>query len=101
MTASVQQHVGEGVPHFAWVPEEAAMIPVGEHGATASEGPVHGTRDTRANRHHAATERICVGRFDQEVSVRRLDAVVHEAKVDPVTNRREALLEPADENDGP
>jgi hypothetical protein len=76
------------------------MKTLGEHGAATAERPVQRACDARADRHHAATERIRVGRFDEKVSVRRLEAVMNQAKVDAVTNRREAPFERADERHG-
>jgi hypothetical protein len=101
MTPSVQQHVGQGVPHLARSSQEAGMKALGEHGAAAAGRPVQRACDACADRHHAATERVRVGRFDEKVCVRRLQAVVHEAKVDAITNRREAPLERADEGHAP
>jgi hypothetical protein len=72
------------------------MKTLGEHGASATERPVERACDTRADRHHAATERLRVGGFDEKVGMRRLQAVVDEAKVAAVTNHREAPFERAD-----
>ena len=76
------------------------MKAFGEHGTVATERPVQRAGDARADRHHAAPERIRICRLDEKMRVRRLEAVVDEAKVDAVTNRCEAPLERADERHG-
>ena len=100
MAARVQEHVGERVPDLARRAEEAGVKPLGEHRAAARERPVQRTCDAGADGHHPASERRRVRRFDEEVRVRALEAVVHDAEVAAVTDGDQAALERADELDG-
>jgi hypothetical protein len=97
MAAGVQEHVCEGVPDFPWRSEDACVKPLGEYGTAATECPIERACDAGANRHHAAAECSRVGGLDEEVRVRRLQAVVDEPEVAPLTCHRKAPLERADE----
>jgi len=76
------------------------MKPLGENRAASRVRPVQRARDAGAERHHAARERLLVGRFDEEVRVRGLQRVMDEAKVPAVARLCEAPLYRADERDG-
>jgi hypothetical protein len=100
MPAGIQQDVCDRIPDFARCAQDASVKALGEDRAAATVRPVQRARDTGAERHHAARERRRVGRFDEEVRVRGLQRVVHEAEVTAVAGRREAALERANERDG-
>lgn len=45
------------------------MIAIGENASAAPQYAIDGTRETRADRHHAASECLAVLCFDDEVRV--------------------------------
>jgi len=99
MPARVQQNVCERVPDLPWRANYPDVEALGEDVTTASEGPVHRTRDACADRHHAAAERVGIACLDDEVRVRVLQTVVDQAKVSARADGRKAALEPLHEGD--
>lgn len=97
MTAGVQKHVGQCVPHFPRRTQDARVESLGEHPAEAAERPVERAREAGADGHHPTCERPRVGRLDEQMRVRGLEAVVDEAEVTAVAGGREAALEGTDE----
>jgi len=71
----------------------------GEDRAAPAIRPVHRAGEPSADGHHAAPERRPVGRLDEEVGVRALQGVVHDAEVPAVTSLRERALERPDDTD--
>jgi hypothetical protein len=100
MAAGVQEHVRQSVSDFPRRPKDASVEPRGDHRSAATERPVHRARDAGAKGHHAATESLGIHRFDEEMRVRGLQRVVHEAEVAAVAGCREAAFERADEGHG-
>ena len=100
MPPGVQKHVCDRVPDFARRAQDAGVEPLCQDPAASAVRPIQRARDAGAEGHHAARERRRVGRLDEEVGVRGLECVVHEAEVTAVAGRGEAALERADEGDG-
>ena len=86
MATCVQQHVAERAVAFASRPQDADMVAIREHRAAQPRGAIHGPCEARTERHHAATERLAIDRFHDQVRVVALDRVMHE----PETRTRTA-----------
>ncbi|HEY2388030.1 MAG TPA: hypothetical protein VGK30_13790 [Candidatus Binatia bacterium] len=76
------------------------MVAVGEDATAATNRAVDGTGETRADRHHAASERVAVARLDDEMRVIALQRVVHEAKSLAGAALGEGALDGMDDPDG-
>ena len=78
---------------------ESVRPGTGQDRAAPAIRPVHRAGELSADGHHAAPERRPVGRLDEEVGVRALQGVVHDAEVPAVTSLRERALERPDDTD--
>ena len=65
------------------------MVAVGEDSAGAAERSVHGEREARGERLHAARECLAVARLDEQVRVIALDGVLRESEVPVLLPRTE------------
>jgi len=79
---------------------ESVRPGTGQDRAAPAIRPVHRAGEPSADGHHAAPERRPVGRLDEEVGVRALQGVVHEAEVTALARCCEAALERVHERDG-
>jgi hypothetical protein len=75
------------------------MVAVGEDATAAPHDAIDGTSETRADRHHAASERLAVLRLDDEMGVIALQGVVHEAESPARAAFGEGALDGADDTD--
>ncbi len=73
------------------------MISVGEDATASIHHAVHRTRQSGADRHHAASERVTVARLDDEVRVISLQCIVDEPKRRPFASAGERPLDFVDE----
>jgi hypothetical protein len=76
----VQENVAKRIAHLSRGWKEPHVVAIGENATAATEDTIHGTGETRADRHHAASECGAVLRLDDEVRVISLERVVHEAE---------------------
>jgi len=56
--ACVQEHVGQGIPHFPSRPEHVEVVAAEQDRPLPSEHTVHGSRKTRHHRLHPARQRL-------------------------------------------
>jgi len=75
------------------VREDAAALPAGY--------AIDGMGEARANRDHAASERMLVGCLDDQMRVVALEGVVDEAKPGPDAAGSKGLLDRVDDARGP
>ena len=80
MLPEVIEHVHERVPYFAGRRQQARMIPVSPHATVAPENAIDRLRDANRQAAYASLESDRVVRFDEQVDVVALDAVVQNAK---------------------
>lgn len=97
MTARIEKHVGESVADLPRRPEEVQVIPAVEDFADSLEHAIHGAREPRRDRFHAACEGLGAVRFDEEVRMIPLEGEVENAKLAPLTGDCEAPPELAHE----
>jgi len=100
VAARVQQDIAKGVVHLPRCRQHLEVIAFGEHAPAAIRNPIDGTREPRADRLHPASERITVGRLDDQVRVIPLQRVVYEPKPRPSATRRERSFDLVDDRDG-
>ena len=100
MTACVEKHVREGGPYFTRRAQHVEVIAVREYRSAAAKRSVQRPCDAGAHGVHPARERPGIGRLYHEMCVCVLERVMNEAKVPAVADRREAVLEGADDGHG-
>ena len=76
------------------------MVAIGHHAPAPVGHAVHGPREPRADRHHAAPEGVAVVRLDDEMGMVALQRVVHEPKVGTRAAGGEGPLDLADDAEG-
>ncbi len=91
--SGVHQHVSQCVPHLGRCLQHHAVIPVLQDRSRAREHAIHCTRETRAQCIHPAPQRVRILRLHQQVDVIRLDRVVREPEVPPITGLRPGPFE--------
>ena len=69
VASRVQKYVPERPSDFARRRQEPAVISVGEDAPRALCDAIHGQREPRADRHHAAAKRILIARLDDQMRV--------------------------------
>lgn len=97
MAPSVEQHVGQRVSYLARRAQHVKVVAIREHAPAAVEHPVGSTRETRADRFHAAREIVLAGGLDDQMDVIGLDRVVRRAEAAALARRGEASSELAHE----
>ncbi len=96
----IEQHVAERVPHLPRRRQEANVIAVRQHPPAPPHRAVHGERESRADRRHAARERCTIVRFHDQVRVIALQRIVRQPKARPRAPAGEGALDRADDRDG-
>ncbi len=99
--ASVKQHVGKSVANLARGAEQAKVVAPGKHGAAAVESSMDGSREARADRFQAATERETIAGLDDQVGVVALEREVDDSKISALAGGREGLLDLAYQRGAP
>jgi len=78
------------------------VVAIGEDvAASPPDHPIDRVGEARADRHHAACERVVVARLDDEMRVVALQRVVDEAKTGPDARDRKRALDGVDDPHGP
>ena len=93
VASRIQQDIRQRVPHLARRPQHVKMKTIGEHRPAALEDPIHGSRNARGNRFHAAGQVALARSLRNQVHVVVLDRVVREPEAPAVARRSEAALE--------
>src|SRR4029077_15585902 len=74
------EDVAERVAYLSRRWKEPHVVAVDKDATAAPHDAIDGTSQTRADRHHAASEGLTVLRLDDEMGVIALQGVVHEAE---------------------
>ena len=90
MLASVVQDVDQGIPYFARRPERASVVAIAPDPSMSTEGAIDRLRQTDHQALDAARESCGVVRFDEQVHVVVLHAVV---KKPQIAHGREGLTD--------
>jgi len=80
MLPTIQENVGQRVPHLAWRPKRMRMIPVRPNAPVTLGEAIDCLCESNPESLHAASERALVRRFDQKMDVVRLDGKLNDAE---------------------
>lgn len=80
MFLRVVQDVDERATHFERTAQHVRVVAIGEDRAASSTRPIQTARDAREQSAHAASERVGVTRFEDQVQVVRLHRAVNDAE---------------------
>jgi len=100
VVARVQQDVAQRVPHLFRRRQKSEMVPIGQDRPAAPRNPIHGAREPRRDRLHAAPERVAIARLDDQMRVVPLQRVVHEPEPLAGAATRERPLDLMDDGHG-
>lgn len=92
----VVQRVVQRVPHLFRRAQNPLVVAVGEHAAASLHQPVERSRDPDGEPLHAARQRLCVERLDDEVQVIVLHAVVDDAHPRPARGAAQCVPDPVE-----
>ena len=92
MVACIEQYVAESRPDLSWGFQYVQVVAIREDLPRSSERPVHGPCQSGADRHHPASERRSIARFDDEMHVVPLQRVVDQPKAWTCTTPTERVL---------
>ena len=67
--ARIEQHVGERIPDLPRSTQDPYVIPICEDRTPRPEDPIHGPRESGAERLHSPPKSMAVRRFDDQVGV--------------------------------
>jgi len=73
------------------------MIAIGQDPPAAARDTIDRARQTRADRHHAASERVAIARLHDQMGVIALQRVLHQPESGTDAAARERALDPADD----
>ena len=101
MPLRVQQHVADRIPDLRRCRQKAEVVAVCEHRPGSFGDAIHRPCDACGDRLHAASERVAVACFDDQVRVIALEGVVHEPETGPSPRDSKTSLQLADDGNGP
>jgi glutamine synthetase adenylyltransferase len=93
VVARVQEDVAKRAVHLARRRQYAVMVAIREHATRAARNPIHGTCEPYADRLHAASERVAILGFDDQVRVVAEQRIVHQPKIAAIAAGRKGPLE--------
>ncbi len=93
----IQEHIRECMPYLARGLQRVQMVSTVKNRPPAPVDPVHGSREPSRDRLHAPPQGLLSSRFDDQVSMRPLERVVHHSKLPALARIPERPSELPDE----
>ena len=97
----IQQDIPEGIPHLGRRPQHHVVIPVQQHRPLPPEHPVHRPSQPGPQGLHPPPQGLRIPRLHDQVDVVRLEGVVDEPEVPPLTGPGEGPLDLPDQSHRP
>ena len=92
MTARIEKHVSQRMPHLARRAEDVEVKTICQHAARSPEHAIHRPGQARGNGFHPASKLSLACCLDQQVNVIALNRIVNQPEAPAVARRSEAAF---------